>query len=620
MTRLYPSPRAAALAALFISVLIAAPFQGVRAGARSIYGGIFNSASGDTLAMPGEVFVFTAEELSQFDINTIEDIIEHLPGVSVLQDGPPSSRTRFSVDGRTVGGITILVNGIPFTDPYNEDPLGTFLTLSRVRRVEVIYSSSPTLTGRASSGSVINIVLEEGGRKPPVAAGDFTWGGSGRKSRRAWFSTPDAFINGTIAYDEYLQDYFHSITDDPSALVGEYNSRAVLLDLTMRGKAGDRVLVRFRTFEDSYTGTRRWPEIRDPLYPPESVRYSGMDSELRYVRGGAEVSLRQRFVEMRRRTGYTSGLVIGGAANWSGAVGSMAVKGFISAERAAFENRMIRVPYSPDVDRAECGATAGGLIGGLRWRGGVSAGAMTGSDLYFGGEAALSNGDESGFYQTVIVARRVRTPTAEELYQPDIDYLPGGGELRTSGNPDLGHETSDEVSLGLGYGMFVRADLFARAERSRIILEGSDPAVYTSSGSDDVAGIRASLESGGSLGIASFSYGWKLSGSWFADRAEITPGVPEYSARGSLWLRRSTFKKTETLTLRIDAAENGPRMFAGTELARYSVLDFTLSLTILGATARFEMKNLLDEKYETVPGMLMPGRHYRFGLNWRVFD
>ena len=141
-----------------------------------------------------------------------------------------------------------------------------------------------------------------------------------------------------------------------------------------------------------------------------------------------------------------------------------------------------------------------------------------------------------------------------------------------------------------------------------------------STGSDDVIGIRASLGSGGRLGIASFRYGWKLTGSWFADRAELTPGVPEYSAKGSLWLTRSTFKKTETLTLRIDAAENGPRIFAGEELGRYSVLDFSLSLTILGATARFEIKNMLDEQYETVPGMFMPGTHYRFGLNWRVFD
>jgi len=602
-----------------LSLLAARPASGT-GFEKSRYGGAFSSAAGDTLALPGEVFVITAEELARFDINTIEDIIAHLPGVSLMQNGPPGSRTLFSVDGRTVSGMTLLVNGVPWSDPYNEDPLARFLTLSRVRRVEVIYSSSPSLTGRASSGGVINIVIEEGGRKPPFAAGDFTWGGNGRKSRKAWFSSPDAFINGTIAYDEYMQDYFEPVADDQNALVGLYNSRSVLLDLTMRGKASDRVLLRLRRFEDSFEGTRNWPEYRDPFRPPESVRYSGFDSEIRYVRGGAEVSLRQRFVEMIRRAGRTSGLVLGGAASWQGLAGSTAVKGFVSAEREEFENNLWDTSFSPDIDRAEGGLTLGGTAGPLRWRGGFSAGTMTGSGFFAGGEAALSRGNEKGLYQTLMMARRVRTPTAEELFQPDLERLPDGDMLRTMGDPGLGHETSDEISLGLGYGTTVTTDIFARLERNMIKLEGSDPAVYKSDGSDDVIGLRASLKGGGGTGLASFDYRWQISGYWFADRAEITSGVPEYHVLGGLWLTRPSFKKTEKFTVGVQASETGSRLFPGVELGEYTLIDLSASLTVLGAVVKFEMKNVLDEKYETVPGMYMPGRHYRFGINWRLFD
>jgi hypothetical protein len=610
----------AAVILLILSAVIAIlPCAECRAES-SRYGGAYLCAAGDTLALPGEVFVLTAEELARFNINTIEDIIEHLPGVSVLQNGPPGSRTLYTIDGRTIKGMTMLVNGVPFNDPYNEDPLAGFLALSRVRRIEVIYSSSPSLTGRASSGGVINIVVEEGGRKPPITAGDFTWGGNGRKSRKAWFSSPDAFINGTITYDEYMQDYFESVVDEPSALIGQYNSRAVNLELTLRGKAGDRVLVRLRTFEGSYTGTRNWPEWRDPMRPPESIRASGMDSEIRYVRGGAEVSLRQRLVEIRRKAGWTSGLVFGGSVTWHGFAGATAVKGFVSAERAAFENRLWGELFSPDVDRAEGGLTLGGEAGALRWRGGVSAGSMTASGFFAGGEMALSRGNESGLYQTLMAARRVRTPTTEELYQPELGRTPDGTVLGTMGNPGLGHETSDEISLSLGYGTAVTTDIFVRFERSRISLEGSDPAVYISDGRDDVIGLRASLKGDGSTGVASFDYGWRLTGYWFADRAEITPGVPEYHVRGGIWLSRLSFKRTELFTIGIDASETGSRLFPGMELDRYTLLDFSLSLTVLGAVARFEMKNILDEKYETVPGMYMPGRHYRFGINWRLFN
>jgi len=146
-----PSPvTAAVILLIFAAVIAVLPCAECRAES-SRYGGAYLSAAGDTLALPGEVFVLTAEELARFDINTIEDIIEHLPGVSVLQNGPPGSRTLYTIDGRTIKGMTMLVNGVPFNDPYNEDPLARFLALSRVRRIEVIYSSSPSLTGRASS-------------------------------------------------------------------------------------------------------------------------------------------------------------------------------------------------------------------------------------------------------------------------------------------------------------------------------------------------------------------------------------------------------------------------------------------------------------------------------------
>ncbi len=614
-----PRPRIAGFPLLLLAaaVFLAAPKTGARA---SIFGGAYRSAAGDTLAMPGEVFVLTAGELASLDINTIEDIIDFLPGVYILQDGPPGSATLFSVDGRTFGGLTLLVNGLPYDDPYDEDPLARFLTLSRVRRVEVIYSSSPTLTGRAESAGVINIVVEEGGRKPPFAAGDFTWGANGRKSRKAWFSTPDAFINGTITYDDYMQESMELVVDDPAALVGEYDSRSVSMELTLKGRSAGRMLARLRRYEDSYTGTRYWPDLRDPLRPPESVRYSGFDSEIRYLRGGVEVSLRQRMVEMKRKAGITSGLVFGGAVSWHGFAGSTAVKGFVSAERSMYENNLRGNPFSPDIDRAEAGVTLGAAAGPFRWRGALAVGTMTASGFYAGGEAAVSTGSERGFYQTLMVARRVRTPTCEELFQPAMEALPSGYPLATEGDADLVAERSDEVSLGLGYGEFVRTDFFARFERNRIVLEGSDPAAYASAGEDDVVGLRASLAGGGATGILSIDYRWTLSGSWFADEAALTPGIPVYRIRGGLKLSRRSFGKSETVTLGIYASDTGSRRFGDVELGRYALLDLSLSITVIGAVVKFEMKNALDEKYETAPGLYMPGVNYRFGINWRLFD
>jgi len=34
----------------------------------------------------------------------------------------------------------------------------------------------------------------------------------------------------------------------------------------------------------------------------------------------------------------------------------------------------------------------------------------------------------------------------------------------------------------------------------------------------------------------------------------------------------------------------------------------------------FEYRNILNERYETVPGYTMPPRHYIVGVFWELFD
>ncbi|MDD3641927.1 MAG: TonB-dependent receptor [Candidatus Krumholzibacteria bacterium] len=617
MTVVFRSLTPIAFAAACMAGMIAVP----SAAEAALLDTPFHSAADDSLALPGEVFVLTAAELARLDINSLEDLVAILPGLSMWQEGPPGSRAAFSVDGRSWKGITLLVNGVPQSDPYSGDPLARFLTLSRLRQVEVIRSASPSLTGRASGASVVNIVMEEGGRTPPVAAGDFSWGGNGRATRRAWFSTPDAFLTGTIAYDEYLQDYFESLDERPSALIGEYHGRTVLVDLALRGESDHRALLRIRRFEDASTGTRNWPDLRDPYNPPEEVRRSGFDSELRYLWRGAGVSLRQRLVETDRRAGRTSGLVVSASAFWAGRLGPFAVKGFASAERLSLENRLWSVPFSPDLDLFEGGVTAGsGGARGFRWRAGVSGGWLGESGGFAGAEAALSRGEREGLSQSLIVARRVRVPTAEELLQPPLDRLIDGTALPTSGGAPLGAELCDEATLTLGLPWRISVDLFARSERDRIFLEGSDPAVQSGTGADDVAGIRGTASGGGATGLLGFDYGWRFSGVWYADKATITESVPSHAVRCGIWASRRSFRSTETFTVRVDLLESGERRWEDAVLDRYATVDLSASITVIGAVVRFELKNILDEEYRTVPGLLMPGRQYRFGINWRLFD
>ncbi|HER43664.1 MAG TPA: hypothetical protein ENO08_04310, partial [Candidatus Eisenbacteria bacterium] len=53
----------------------------------------------DSLSFHGGVLVITREDLSEYNIHTLDDILRLVPGVSIWREGPPASEGAFTVDG-----------------------------------------------------------------------------------------------------------------------------------------------------------------------------------------------------------------------------------------------------------------------------------------------------------------------------------------------------------------------------------------------------------------------------------------------------------------------------------------------------------------------------------------
>lgn len=568
----------------------------------------------DSLAFPTEILVITKEELVDYNVHTLEDVLELVSDVSFWREGPHGSRTGFSVDGRSHVGVTLLVNGEPFYDPYTFEPLSRFLQISRLERIEVIYSGSPYFVGDCSANGAINIVIEEGGRAGPVTALDFTFGRGNKRARRAWFSTPEAHLNATLAYDQYLQDAVEAIADDPNepkTKIGDYDSRSVLMDVLFSVDSGDEILVRLQRYEDTYH--------RTTFHPKENIRYDGFASFVRYRRGGLRVSLNQRDVEMSRIPSFHAGLLIGGSASWEGPVRDWYMRLFATGERSVFENRVPGTSFDPDFHRLEGGLTAGGEAPfGLAWRGGVFGGDHSIIGSYVSGEIGLMKPRGGPVAPSLVIARRVRVPTAQELFQPPTDLSWLGIGAVVAGSTDLGPEVTDEVSLGGRFYNTLWVDLFARKEKSRMILTGSDSLVYRSEGEGEVTGGKARFVYNGDL--LGFDYGLKLGLEVFGKRSDWTPGIPRYRFTGGLRISRSVFRESEVVTLRWDSEASGNREWGDVELDAYAVHNIALSMTLMGAVIRFQVKNLFGTKYETFPGFLMPEQHYLIGVFWELFD
>ena len=572
----------------------------------------------DSLAFSGEVYLVTSEELADYNINTVEDILELLPGVTFWRKGPEGSSVSFSIDGEISRGMTLLINGEPFSDPYNNDPLLRFVPLSRLLRVEVVYNGFVPRSGMSVPGGVINIVLEEGGREGPMATVDFTNGRLSRRSRRLWFATPESSVNLTFSYDEYLQDPSKSLTENESSFIGSYKSRSILTELSMESEDDTRFSFHLHRFDDAYKGTMLSPIVPGTVNTGEDINYKGVDYHLKYSKDDLSVMLRQRVVEMKRDSGWTSGQILGGSAAWNCAIREVKVKTFLDASRVTFENRLWDEYFHPEYSVLSGGTAGSGKFFSLKMRGSLTALYHDEAGGWIGGGAGICKEMKNGIYQNLNISRTIRMPAAEELFQPELERNIEGLLISSEGNTGLEPEQVDELSAGFGFLGRLSIDLFARKETRRIILDGGVPPVYRSIGSSEVTGARSRFN--GKAKLFGIDFRISAGAEYFGKRSDFTFGIPEYRFTGDLRMKKRFFKMTETLTLILGGSVVGPRNWDGRELEKYSLLNASFSMTVMSAIVRFEMRNLFDTKYETVPGYLMPERHIRFGVIWNIFD
>ena len=560
----------------------------------------------DSLSSYQGVLVISREELEEYNINTLDDILRLVPGLSTWCAGPPGSAAGFSVDGRDLRGVMLLLNGEPFMELYTYDQLSRFIPLSRLERIEIHYNGSPFLSGEISTNAAINVVIEEGGREAPDVELDFTFGSSNRRARRAWFATPKAHLTAVIAYDEYLQDEFESYLENPYFKLGKYDSRSVLTEVIFAPKPERAATFKFHRFDDTYLGTH-YSTIED-------VRYEGYETKLGLCLNGLSISLGQKVIDMSKRYFRTSALDLEGNVRWAGSILGVGSRLFFTSSRSEFENVMWGERYDPSVHRIEGGASLTGISHfGLSWQAGIYAGEHSEVGDYLGGEAGVSLGGP--FAPRLQLARRIRVPTVNELFQPESLLVSDGSAYLTGGNRLLEPGLSDELSVGARLGPAADIEFFMRDEKRRIT--GVDGTFETLDGGD-VTGVRGRVIRNGL--IYGVKYGVSFSAEYFGQRSEYSYGIPEYRGLGGIVLRRNFFKNTETLSIRYDTELVGARSWGGVDLGRYMLHDLSASMTLLGARIVFQYKNFLDEPYETVPGFLMPGRHYIIGVWWELID
>ncbi|MBR1798901.1 MAG: TonB-dependent receptor [Bacteroidales bacterium] len=121
------------------------------------------TATADSLFLTAEpAAVFTAEQIKQFSVNTISDLLSLLPGVEVRRRGADDVQGDITMRGGTFDQTVVMVNGICVTDAQTgHHNLDLPIDLSMVERVEVLSAGQVLSRGIAAFCGAVNIVVND---------------------------------------------------------------------------------------------------------------------------------------------------------------------------------------------------------------------------------------------------------------------------------------------------------------------------------------------------------------------------------------------------------------------------------------------------------------------------
>ena len=139
---------------------------------------------------PASIDVIRADDFEIKQTHRVADSLREVPGVSVVQSGPPGSLTSVFTRGLRSEHTQVLLDGIP----VNQGLQGAFnfadLTTDNIDRIEIVRGPQSTLYGPRALAGVIQIFTKRGSGTP---TGEFSFeGGSNSTFRESFFSSGSA--------------------------------------------------------------------------------------------------------------------------------------------------------------------------------------------------------------------------------------------------------------------------------------------------------------------------------------------------------------------------------------------------------------------------------------------
>lgn len=116
-----------------------------------------NSVGSDVTVIPGA-------RVRQWGANGVTEVLREAVGVTVTQNGGPSSLTNIQLRGGQPGQALVMIDGVPIGNPAGTDGSLDFGNLSAIDidRIEIVRGPQSSLYGSDAMSGVINIITRKG--------------------------------------------------------------------------------------------------------------------------------------------------------------------------------------------------------------------------------------------------------------------------------------------------------------------------------------------------------------------------------------------------------------------------------------------------------------------------
>lgn len=134
------------------------------------------------------VLTISREEIAATPgIACVNDLLKLAAGVDVRQRGGFGIQSDISINGGTFDQITLLINGIPVSNPQTGHNAADFpLNLSDIERIEILEGAASRVFGSQAFAGAINIVTRQGGDRIYARAAGGSYGTAEAEARTAW--------------------------------------------------------------------------------------------------------------------------------------------------------------------------------------------------------------------------------------------------------------------------------------------------------------------------------------------------------------------------------------------------------------------------------------------------